>query len=310
MSDTAAGPVAVIGATGAVGTALVDALQAQGRSVRVVSRDRSRLERLFGEGGAEIVEADVSGPAGAEAAVAGCSLCFLCVGLPQDLMHVHPVIAEYVGRAAAAARARCVAISSYWAYLPVRSLPLNEDHPREGGPPWAQFRRDAEDVLTAEGAAVLNLPDFFGPGVRDGSLQQALEQVARGGALSWIGRADNRRDFIYVPDAAQVAVALSAEEDAFGQRWIVPGSGPVSADELAAMAGELLGRRVRVRAAGPGLLQLLSLFSERLRAFMPMAADYAAPIEYDGSRLAGLIGEPRRTDYRTALKATLEALQR
>jgi hypothetical protein len=42
---------------------------------------------------------------------------------------------------------------------------MNESHPRSGGPPWVRYRREAEDILCEAGAAILHLPDFYGPHV-------------------------------------------------------------------------------------------------------------------------------------------------
>jgi hypothetical protein len=50
-------------------------------------------------------------------------------------------------------------VSSYWAYYPQVRTEMNESHPRIGGPPWVRYRREAEDVLCAAGAAILHLPD-------------------------------------------------------------------------------------------------------------------------------------------------------
>ena len=52
-----------------------------------------------------------------------------------------------------------------------------------------RMRREAEDILQGAGAAVLNLPDFYGPEVHASILQRALEEAAAGKAVNWIGRA-------------------------------------------------------------------------------------------------------------------------
>jgi nucleoside-diphosphate-sugar epimerase len=202
-----------------------------------------------------------------------------------------------------------VQVSSYWAYLPLQRLPLDESHPREGGPEWARLRREAEDVLLAAGAAVLHLPDFFGPQVHTSSLQQALGQALAGKPMDFLGSRDTERDYVYVPDAMRMALALSERDEAFGQRWIVPGSGAISASALADLCADLLGHDVKVRAAKPWMLRLLALLDADLRAFLPMAPQYAQPIRYDAAKLARLLGELRPTPYREALAATFAWLR-
>jgi len=301
--------VAVLGATGPTGIHLTRLLVADGRAVRVVARSGERLRRAFAGLDVEVRAADLADPEAARRALDGCRLAFGCVGLPADQMHLHPAVARSISQALPATGARCVQVSSFWAYLPVRWLPLEESHPREGGPVWARLRREAEDVLLEAGAAVLHLPDFFGPEVHTSSLQQALEQALAGRPMDFLGSREDEREYVYVPDAMRTALAISARDEAFGERWIVPGSGPISASALAALCAELLGRPVKVRAAPPWLLRLLALWKPDLRDFLPMAPHYAQPIRYDATKLAGLLGEQRPTAYRAAFAATFEWLR-
>ena len=64
-----ADPVIVIGATGAIGSALARRLRAAGRSLHLVGRDQARLAALAGELGATSAVADAMDPASLAAAV-------------------------------------------------------------------------------------------------------------------------------------------------------------------------------------------------------------------------------------------------
>lgn len=307
MADST--PIAVVGASGPTGIHLARLLTAEKRTVRVVARDEARLRRVFAGLPVELRALDVGTPTGAARAIEGCGLVFDCVGLPSARMDQHPVVARALAGALHASGARCVQISSFWSYLPVRRLPVDETHPREGGPPWVRLRREAEDVLLEAGACVLQLPDFFGPEVRASSWQQALEQALLGKPVNVLGSPDVERDGIYVPDAMRAALLASARPEAYGERWIVPGSGPMSPRGLAETCAGILGRRVRLRSAGPALLWIASRFDRELRVFLPMAPHYAQPIAFDGTKLAGLIGEPQRTPWPDAVRATLDWLR-
>jgi len=302
-------PIAVLGASGPTGIHLARLLATSAQPVRVVARDEARLRRVFAGLPVEVRALDVATPEGAARAVDGCALVYDCIGLPAAQMAQHPVVARALAGALRASGARCVQISSFWSFLPVRRLPVDESHPREGGPPWVRWRREAEDVLLEAGACVLQLPDFFGPEVRASSWQQSLAQALRGKPMNAVGSADVERDGIYVPDAMRTAIEVASRPAAFGQRWIVPGSGPMSARALAEICGGILGRRVRVQSAGPILLWIASRFDSELRAFLPMTPHYARPIAFDGAKLAGLIGEPRRTPWPEAVRATLDWLR-
>jgi nucleoside-diphosphate-sugar epimerase len=124
--------------------------------------------------------------------------------------------------------------------------------------------------------------------------------------MSFMGPAGTEREYAFIPDAMATVAVLAARDEAYGQVWIVPGSGPLSPRRAAAIAGDHLGRAVKVRAAPGWLLRLLALFSADLRAFAPMLPHYTRPIRYDASRLRSLVGEVPTTPYEQAIPATLD----
>lgn len=298
--------IAVVGATGPTGRALVDMLDDRGHAVRAISRSQERLHRCFPASGIEKRAGDALSFPALAAALQGCDLIIDCIGLPAARMDEHVVTARNIARCMRESGARCAQVSSYWSFLPVRRLPVAEDHPRQDGPPWARCRREAEDVLRDAGAAIVHLPDFFGPHVHTGTLQLALVDAVRGKPMNWIGPADIERDYVFVPDAMNVVAALVSQRKAYAADWVVPGSGAVSARRIAEILGGVLGRTVHVRAAAPWLLRLLSLFRSDLRGFLQLVPDYARPIRYDGSRLRQLVGDLPRTPYEIALRATVD----
>jgi nucleoside-diphosphate-sugar epimerase len=303
------GKIAIIGATGPTGIHLTSELSRRGHEVRVVSRSLERLRSVFPEQDVEAVEADALDPRATRRALEGCDTVVDCIGLPADRITDHPATATVVANVVKTTGARCLQVSSYWSYLPQERPTIDESHPRRGGNVFIRSRREAEDILRAAGAAIVHLPDFFGPHVRTGSLQLALEEIASGKAMSWIGSPSVARDYTYVPDAMRTVAALLEREEAYGQDWGLAGSGPLSAATVAGIAGHHLGRTVRVRAAAPWVLHILALFSSGLRSFMPMVPHYAVPVSYDASRLHHLLGDVPATSYDEAIPVTLDWLR-
>jgi nucleoside-diphosphate-sugar epimerase len=297
---------AVIGATGATGIHLARELVARGTQVRVLSRSAEHLQQAFADLDVEQQVADATDSKAVRAGIEGCDVVFDCVGLPAHQMHLHPVTAQAITDAAASTGSRCVQISSFWSYLPAREMPLNEGSPREGGNHYIEMRRQAEDIFTAAGAAVLQLPDFFGSEVGASSFQRLLEEAVHGDSVNWIGSPDVDRDYVFVPDAMRAAAELARYPDAGGRRWVLGGSGALSATRAAEIAGNHLGRELKVRGAPPWLLKIMALFSSDLRAFLPMVPHYAQPVSYDEGRLAELIGPIEHTVYAAAIPDTLD----
>lgn len=243
------------------------------------------------------------------AALRGCDLVIDCIGLPAGRMADHPATARNIARFARESGARCMQVSSYWSFMPIKELPVSERHPRQGGPPWARFRRETEDILRDAGAAIVHLPDFFGPHVHTSTVQLGLVDAVRGKPMSWIGPADVKRDCIYIPDAMRIAAELLARKEGYGEEWVVRGSGPVSASQLAGILTRLLNHEVRVRAAPPWLLRILSLFNQDLRGFMQVVPEYVKPISFDDAKLERLLGRAARTPYEDALRATIASIR-
>jgi nucleoside-diphosphate-sugar epimerase len=141
------------------------------------------------------------------------------------------------------------------------------------------------------------------------ALQQPLADAAKGRAMSWIGPRDLAREYVFVPDAMRLVAALARRPEAYGERWVFPGSGPLTGAEASAIASRHLGRAVKLRTAGAGLMRIASLFVRAAREFLPMVPHYVQPIRYDASKLARLLGPPRMTPYDQAIPATLDWLR-
>jgi nucleoside-diphosphate-sugar epimerase len=135
--------IAIVGATGPTGFHLAHELRKSGSSVRAIARGMDRLARLFPDAAIEKRPADVLDADAILRALEGCELVYDCIGLPGDQMHLHPVTARNIGGALRQTEARCVQVSSYWAYYPQVRETMDESHPREGGSPWIQWRREA-----------------------------------------------------------------------------------------------------------------------------------------------------------------------
>jgi nucleoside-diphosphate-sugar epimerase len=298
---------AVLGATGPTGKHLVAELTARGAKVRAVSRNEAKLARAFPDPAVERVAANLLQPEDAKRAIAGSDLVFQCLGFPMEHIEDHPIAARNLA-AALDGGPRCVHVSSYWSYIPIRKLPLNEERPRVDGNKAVRMRREAEDILQQAGAAVVHLPDFYGPEVHTSTIQRALEQAVDGKPIQWIGSPGVRREYVFVPDAMKAVAELALRHEAFGERWIVPGAGPIAFEEIAGIVEKHLGRPVRLRAAGQFALRLASFFLRDVRAFLPMAPTYISPIHYDGSKLRNLLGEIPVTPYAEAIPQTLDWL--
>jgi nucleoside-diphosphate-sugar epimerase len=298
--------VAILGATGPTGIHLTTELRQHGTPVRVVARDMDKLARFFPESMIEKRPADILDVGETLRAVEGCDLVYDCIGLPGDQMHLHPVIARNIADALAKTKARCVQVSSYWSYYPQVRACMVETHPRRGGPPWVRWRREAEDILCDAGAAILHLPDFYGPQVHVSTLQNALMEAAQAKTVSWLGKPDIAREYVYVPDAMRIAAAIGARPEAAGSHWCLPGSGPLTGRQFAEFCTRALGRPVKLHPVGMMALRIVSLFNKELRGLLQVAPEYMNPVDYHARKLEGLLGRQAMAPYAAGFATTLQ----
>lgn len=299
---------AIVGATGPTGYHLALELTGRGRGVRVVSRRRDHLERRYAGQPVEIAEADALDPAALRRAVDGCELVVDCIGLPAERMADHPATARNLAAAARAGHSRLLQVSSFWSYLPHRGEVVSESHPRLGGHSWFRLRREAEDVLLDAGAAIVHLPDFFGPRVHTGAVQTGLEEALAGKPVSCLGSPETERETVFVPDAMRTVADLAERDAAYSGYWGIPGNGVLSPRELARLAGSHLERRVGVRAVPQWMVRPLAMVVPTLRPVVPLVPHYSKPVRYDTAKLRGLLGEVERTPLPEAVAATLDWL--
>ncbi len=79
-----------------------------------------------------------------------------------------------------------------------------------------------------------------------------------------------------------------------------------TADRLAEIASEHLGRKVTVRAVSGWPLKVLSMVHPGLRVIRPLIPHYVHPVRYDTTKLTDLLGEVRTTPFEEAIPATLD----
>jgi hypothetical protein len=103
----------------------------------------------------------------------------------------------------------------------------------------------------------------------------------------------------------RIAVEIGGRNDALGEHWCLPGSGPLSGRQAVDIAERHLGRQVKFRSVGMTTLRIVSPFNKDLRGFLEVAPNYMKPVHYDARKLEGLRGPPQMTSYDIGVDRTL-----
>ena len=308
--------IALIGAAGAIGRSIAHALAAAGQPYRVVGRSQASLRQTFGgDPLAEIVAWDPSTAASVRAAVEGVDTLVYLVGVNYWQFELHPELMRRTLDGAIAAGVRNVLlIGTVYPYGRARTTPIREDHPREPHTFKGRMRKAQEDLLMrahAEGrinAAVLRLPDFYGPGVSASLLNGAAVAAVQGGTADMLGPLDAPHEFVYVPDVGPVVARLIANAGAWGRTWHLGGAGTTTQQALVDEMERASGRKLKRRVAGKTTLRVIGLFDKVMREAVEMNYLMTEPVIMDDSALQGLIGPIRKTPYAEGIRRTMAAV--
>lgn len=259
----------VTGATGLVGSRVVDLLLARGDPVRALVLETSALEDLRRRG-VEAVPGDLGGSSDLGAVVAGVDAIVHCAGVVQMGAERHDLWAVNVEGTerllAAAARAgspRFVYLSSVGVYGRAPA-PTAEDAPKSPVGAYPESKWAAEQALWRGHAergmpvVVLRPCPIYGPGDR-----KVTQAIARMGGMRILPLPQAGRrlaDLVYVSDVAEAALAAAAAPAAVGRAYnITDGERHTYRDILLAYE-QVCGRRPAIIGVpGPAVVRAVQL---------------------------------------------------
>jgi len=270
-------PVLVTGATGFVGSHLVERLLELGVGVRCLVRRSSSLRNLPGATG-ELCYGDLATGAGLREALAGVETVFHVAGVTKarssrEYYQGNALATQNLVRACVECggeRCRLVHVSSLAAVGPSPDAELlTEDAEPRPVTHYGKSKLEAERAVRqsrlAGSAVIVRPPVVYGP--RDTDVFQVLRGIAKGYILR-IGRAESCFSFIYVKDLAEALVAAASSPQAPGGTFFAANPEPVSWTEFGALAASILGRKVRtisVPAAAAYALGWMAEMASRMR---------------------------------------------
>ncbi|HWT79690.1 MAG TPA: epimerase, partial [Candidatus Methylomirabilis sp.] len=105
-------------------------------------------------------------------------------------------------------------------------------------------------------------------------------------------------------DFGRLLAVLGTREEALGQVWFAPSNPPVTQAELVKMIEKELGKPVRTRMAGAGMMRFLGLFNKELGESAEMMYEWDRPFVVDTSKASRAFGlQPTPMDQ--AIRETL-----
>jgi nucleoside-diphosphate-sugar epimerase len=315
--------VLVTGASGLVGSHVVEALAARGEPVRALARPASRAAVL--RLGADVVTGDVTDPAVWQAAARGVRAIVHAAAIVQRRASWEQYVAVNVDAtrlavaAARAAGARLVHISSVAVYGGSAAYPStperrDEDYPFQpiAAPDfYARSKRMAEDVAreaaTRRELDVATLRPTVIYGERDRLFTPRVIRAMRLPLVPGIGPGTNRLSCVYAGNVAAAAVAaLDAPLQGF-RAYNVTGDGPpeLSQREFFAAFAAALGRRYRPMPIPTGLAGLVIGLLTARRLARAGVSFISGENPYTDERIHAELGWRPPTQAREAIARTV-----
>lgn len=294
----------VLGAAGGIGSHAVEALLAQGRSVRAVTRTATTLPE-----GVEPCTADLRDPDALRAALAGADVV-VHAAQPAYTRWAQEFPALTAAIADAAEGTRLVFADNLYGYGPVEG-PLTEDLPGAATDAKGRVRvAMAEDLLRRHRDGRLEVvlgrvSDYFGPrGTRTTAGDTVVPAAISGATVRVIGAADVPHSWSYLPDVGR-ALAMLAGAPA-GRVYHLPVGPPCSQRELVDAFARAAGHdRARLSVLPGPLHRVLALGHPMLRELLGTRYQFTDPFVVDDGRFRREVGPFAPTPLDEAAAATV-----
>ena len=299
----------ILGINGNVGKLLAAELVQKGIKVRGVSR------RPF-LGNWEHVAADVMNLDALTAAVAGSEVVYLAVGLEYTIKIWRRdwlVLMQNTIEVCRRTNAKLIFIDNVYMYGKVEGA-MTETTPMQPSSEKGKVRAEvATFLLKAFESKILRgciarAADFYGPDCdRSGLNTTVFERFAAKKSAQWLGKANKKHSFTYVPDMAK-ALAILGTDDRADQSfvWHLPTAAPaLTGLEIMEKAGKIFNVPPKFSAIGDFMLAILGIFIPIMRELKEMSYQTNFDYIFNSDKFENVFGF-KPTSYADGIQQTAD----
>ena len=305
----------ILGSGGAIGTELAKALSAYTSDIRLVSRHPKKVNETD-----TLHPADLSNPAQIDRAIAGSSICYVCVGFEYKTsvwQNTWPAFMQSVADACMRHNCKLVFFDNIYALSPDQLNPITEASAvkpvSKKGLVRAQVDRIVLDGIKKGQlqAIIARAPDFFGPVKKENSLLMNLvyDNLAKGKAAQWFCNADVPHSMGYTPDLAKGTAILGNSPEAYQQIWNLPVDKVApNGREWAGLFAKEMQVKAKITVLPKWMVTLLGIFVPVLREMPEMMYQNDRSYVFDSSKFCTAFNYTP-TGNAEAVKQTIAALK-
>lgn len=280
----------ILGSGGSIGSELARTLKHHSEKIRLVSRNPRKINEDD-----ELFPADLTDATKVMQAIEGSEVAYLTAGLPYKAsawQTMWPVIMKNTILACKAHKTKLVFFDNIYLYDPSSLGHLTESSPVNPSSRKGKVRAEIFNMLMDEidkgslQALVARAPDFYGPGISNGVLNEAVVPPLKNGKkANWFCSDNKLHSFIWTPDAAKATAMLGNDEKAYGQVWHLPvAAAPLTGRQMIEAIAKEMKVRADYRVAGSTLVKVLGLFNPLMKEFSEMLYQYDRDYVFDSSK--------------------------
>lgn len=303
----------VLGGSGAIGSAVIQALTKQGKTVKVVEKSKT-VE------GIQTVNANLLDRKQCEAAIGGATHVYLCAGLPyrrEVWLRDWPKLMESVIHACSIHNARLIFFDNAYMYGPAPlDVPFDEDHIQAPSTHKGIARKQTSDLLLEAHrsmkvkALIGRSADFYGPvAVNSPFYIKFIENILSHENPQFLGKRNVKHTYAYTEDNGNALVTLALDESSYGQVWHLPVGKPVTVDEVIGIINKILGSNYRVSYIPRLVTGLLSLFMSAVKESREMLYQYDEPYIMSDQKFRKKYPNFVVTPYEKGIRAMIDSMK-
>jgi nucleoside-diphosphate-sugar epimerase len=299
----------ILGAGGVIANELTKELQANGKKVRLVSRNPKAV------GTAETMAADITDALQTRRAVSGSSMVVLCAGLAYNHKiweEAWPKIIQNVIHSCSEAGIPLIFFDNVYMYGLVDG-PMTEDTPYNPRSKKGEIRAMIASKITdrvKEGrltATIARAADFYGPGADKSGIMNLLviDKLLKGKAANWLGSDQYTHSYTFTPDAGKALYMLTQDSSSFNQIWHLPTTNPApNGKEYIEMVAGILQVKPRYMRLTGLMIRLAGLFDTTTSELHEMLYQSNYPYIFDSTKFEQHFNF-KPTSYEDGLRQTL-----
>ena len=304
----------ILGSSGIIGKEITKSLHEMGIPVRLVSRDPKKIRETD-----ELFRADLKKLEEVKAAVSGCEVAYLTVGLEYKLKvwrTVWPKIMDNVIQACKENSCKLVFFDNVYSYGKVEGW-MTEKSPVKPSSEKGKVRAKVAGMIMDEvksgnlNAIIARAPDFYGPETPLSFFNvMVIENLLKGKAAQWMIDPDLKHSLIYTPDAGKACSILGNTDSSFNKIWHLPTDrNALTGREYIELCARIMNTKPRLMVLKSWFLSILGIFINAIKENKEMLYQVDSEYLFDSSKFEREF-DFQPTTYKEGMKATIESYRK